>query len=278
MVAKLHFVKRNLASLLEKIKAGLLKDGDHDLEDARLKKSEDHADKISAGSKQMSLDSSARLSPDSLIPSPEELERIGDLIEQVDGWCTPYKASVLYKLALLEGVQLGVEIGIYGGKSLFPVAQAFKHKGYGIHYGIEAWDNEVAVETPTNEANDAWWRDLDLKGIKQRFLENMMRLEMGGEIAVIQAPSDVSFQLFSSHRFRGKVDLLHIDGAHSVNESLHDVSNWTKIVRPGGFVILDDINWPTVHLAHDYLKRLGKELMLIDQAELGHFSVVQLAE
>jgi predicted O-methyltransferase YrrM len=117
---------------------------------------------------------------------------------------------------------------------------------------------------------------VDLSTIKRRFYENMLRLGLSDQIAVIESPSDVAFNLFASHRFRGKIDLLHIDGSHSVNEALHDVTNWTKLVSPGGYVVLDDINWPSVDLAHTYLKHLGRVVELVDDENLGHFVVVKL--
>src|SRR5262249_6565282 len=78
------------------------------------------------------------------------------LLEGVDGWCTPFKAAKLYELASQSDCQLAVEIGVFGGKSLLPIALAFQEKGSGSAYGIEAWDNAVAVETVTSEINDKW--------------------------------------------------------------------------------------------------------------------------
>jgi predicted O-methyltransferase YrrM len=203
-------------------------------------------------------------------------QQFSDMFRGVDGWCTPHKASVLYQLARAPEVKIGLEIGIFAGKSMFPVCQAFKDKGEGKHFGIEPWSNLVAVETATNDANDQWWSKVDMRAIKRQFFSNLLRFELIDHVAIVESPSDSAYSLFSTNRFRGKIDLLHIDGSHSTPEALHDVTNWTKLVSPGGYVVLDDIEWPSVGLAYEYLKMLGNEVHKADDEVLGHFSVVKL--
>jgi Methyltransferase domain len=210
------------------------------------------------------------------IADPALQARMAALISGCDGWCTPNKASALYSIASLPDVQLGVEIGIFAGKSMFPVAAAFKDKNSGLHYGIEPWSNQVAIETVTNELNDDWWAKIDFPAIKRQFISNSLNFGLMDHIAIIESASDVAFRLFDSARFRGKIDLLHVDGAHSVQEALHDVTNWTKLVRPGGYVFLDDINWPTVGLAYEYLKHLGDEICNSYSEEMGFFAAFKL--
>ncbi len=168
------------------------------------------------------------------------------------------------------------EIGIFGGKSFFPVCAAFKAKGRGKHYGVEPWSNDVAVEHFTDAGNDDWWEKVDLQAIKEHFFKHLMSLGLVANAAIIEAPSDSAYRLFATSRFEKKIDLLHIDGSHSVIDALHDVSNWTKLVRPGGYVLLDDINWPSVQLAYEYLKLLGTEEHRAQSVEDGFFSVVRL--
>jgi predicted O-methyltransferase YrrM len=202
--------------------------------------------------------------------------KIEQLISGLDGWCTPHKGAVLYKLASDAHVKTGLEIGIFAGKSMFPVCLAFKDKGHGKHYGVEPWSAEVATETVTNEVNDEWWSKLDFPAIKLQFFSNLIRFGLLPHAGVVESASDSAYALFSTYRFRQKIDLLHIDGAHSTPESLHDVTNWTKLVRPSGYVVLDDINWPSVELAYTYLKTLGEEIYSAATEENGYFSVVRI--
>jgi hypothetical protein len=190
---------------------------------------------------------------------PQILAELEAFTSGVDGWCTPNKAAALYQIA-----------------SLFPAAKAFRDKKSGLFFGIEPWSNSIAIETATNSVNDDWWSKIDFPAIKTQFLTNVLRLGLQNHIAVIESASDAAFRLFDSDRYRGKIDLLHIDGSHSTQEALHDVTNWVKLVRPNGYVVLDDINWPSVGLAYEYLKLLGNEIHMYNDPALGHFSVVKL--
>jgi Methyltransferase domain len=201
---------------------------------------------------------------------------VAKILNGVEGWCTQHKGSVLYALASQPDIRLGLEIGIFGGKSFFPVCAAFKAKGFGKHYGIEPWSNDIAIEHFTDTGNDDWWAKVDLRAIKELFFKHLISLDLVATAAIIEAPSDAAYRLFATSRFEKKIDLLHIDGSHSVIDALHDVSNWIKLVRPGGYVLLDDINWPSVQLAYEYLKLLGTEEHQAQSVEDGFFSVVRL--
>ena len=204
------------------------------------------------------------------------LSEMSLLLADVEGWCTPNKASILHKLASKPDVKLGLEIGVFGGKSFFPVCAAFKKKKSGLHYGIEPWSNQVAVETKTSEANDDWWSKVDLDLIKRLFFKQLIEKDLVQQAAIVQAASDSAFRMFESNRFHKQIDLLHIDGSHACEEAIHDVVAWGKLVRQGGYIVLDDINWESVHLAYDYLRFIGEEIYSVDQPELGHFAVVRL--
>ncbi len=110
----------------------------------------------------------------------------------VEGWCTPHKAQKLYELATLPETKLAVEIGIFGGKSLLPVAAAFANKGAGVIYGVEPWDNSVAVETVTNVENDKWWSEVDLIAIKRGFIKKVTEFGLEKHVRVLEIPSDAA--------------------------------------------------------------------------------------
>ena len=195
------------------------------------------------------------------------------ILSKMEGWCTLHKAQKLQELAAAPGCQLAVEIGIFGGKSLIPVAMAFAKKGSGKIYGIEPWDNDVAIETVTNDVNDQWWKDLDLVAIKRSFLQHLVDLGLEKYVKIIEVPSDAAVPVFQNPRFAGKIDLVHIDGAHSVEQSLFDCTYWHRLLRSGGYIVLDDINWPTLQLAFDYLKQTTELIYQSRSEEAGHFAI-----
>ena len=195
------------------------------------------------------------------------------LIDGIEGWCTVHKATKLFELAAAADCNLAVEIGIYGGKSLLPVAAAFEAKKRGVIYGIEPWDNAVAVETQTGDQNDKWWSEIDLMAIKRAFLQKILDEKLEAFVKILEVPSDAALSVLSTSRFNGRIDLIHIDGSHSIEQSLFDCACWLRLVRPGGCIVLDDINWPTVSLALKFLQGASAQIYHCDTEGEGHFAI-----
>jgi len=197
------------------------------------------------------------------------------VLEGVEGWCTLHKATKLYDLALMPETRLAVEIGVFGGKSLLPIAAAFRNKGAGRVFGIEPWDNGIAVETVTGTENDKWWSEVDLVAIKRGFLQKVAEFGLEEYVKILEIPSDAAVLMFQSARYSGKIDLVHVDGAHSLEQSVFDVSYWHRLCRTGAHLVLDDVNWPSVQLAFDYLKEVATLVDSSNTDERGHFAVFQ---
>jgi predicted O-methyltransferase YrrM len=198
---------------------------------------------------------------------------VAEVIRGVEGWCTVYKAAKLYELAALPDTKLAIEIGVFGGKSLLPIAAAFKRKKAGRVFGIEPWDNAIAVETVTGVENDKWWSEVDLLAIKRHFFKRMTELKLEEYIKILELPSDAAILVFQSPRYNGKIDLVHIDGAHSLEQSVFDVTYWHRLCRRGGYIVVDDINWTTVGLAFEFLKGVADLVDTSTNDEQGHFAV-----
>lgn len=199
--------------------------------------------------------------------------RVSEVVDGVEGWCTLTKAEKLYALASEPSCHLAVEIGVFGGKSLFPVALAFKDKAEGCIYGVEPWDNDVATESSSDANDAAWWRTVDLNAIKAHFFDRLTALGLSEHVRILEIPSDVALRVFDTRRYQGRIDVVHIDGNHSVAQSVYDVALWHALVRPGGHIVLDDINWASVRLAYEYLSRICDSVAEFNSDEEGHFAI-----
>ena len=158
---------------------------------------------------------------------------------QLEGWCTPQKAALLYALAREHRPQTIVEIGIYGGRSIVPMAAALRDNGGGVVYGIESWSPNASVKYRTNIGNDFWWMNVDYQRLKKAFFGFLGAHELIGFVRVIETTSDRAHHVFDT------IDMLHIDGGHSVFGAAQDVVSYVPKVRRGGIVVFDDINWPS---------------------------------
>jgi predicted O-methyltransferase YrrM len=187
-------------------------------------------------------------------------EKVSRCLETTDGWCSPKKAAWLARLIVSRQVKNILEVGIFGGKSLIPMALAVQSAGGGTVIGVEPWSADVAISEPTNETNDAWWASINFAQVKERFFANAARYGVLAMIKVMETDSDSAFRFLEPGD--RQFDLIHIDGAHSPERALRDAKSWSKLVKKGGLVVFDDIGWPSVAPARDFLTR---NLTVIDE-------------
>jgi len=166
----------------------------------------------------------------------------------LEGWCSPQKSLLLYSLVRSHKPKTIVEIGIYGGRSIVPMAAALKDNGGGHVYGIETWSGAAATTYRTNLGNDFWWMNIDFPGLKRAFLELVLKFDLHDTIKIVEASSDRCGGLFD------QIDMVHIDGSHSTWAAAQDVINYVSKVPPGGIIVYDDLDWPSTAAGLDILR------------------------
>ncbi len=175
------------------------------------------------------------------------------VVERLEGWCTPRKAAWLARLVTETGARKIGEVGVYGGRSLLPMALAARGVEGAELWAVEPWSNEAAAASQTSEGNDFWWRNVEMARIRGGFLEAVRACGLSAMVRVVELTSDQARAAFVLDQGEG-FDLLHIDGAHGEAQALADVRGWLALVRPGGVIVLDDIGWETVFKARDFLR------------------------
>lgn len=178
------------------------------------------------------------------------LEDIERTLPTLEGWCTIEKAKTIASLVMALDAKLYVEIGIFGGKSLIPAAMAMKYKRSGYAHGIDPWKKEFCLEGTNQKENNEWWLKVDLEKIYEGFVRSVKNLELEKFCFWRRDQSESSCYLYSEE----VIDILHIDGNHSSEKSMQDVSIWFPKVKKGGFIIFDDIDWPSTENAILFLK------------------------
>lgn len=157
-------------------------------------------------------------------------------MRQLEGWCSEQKASLLVELILKDRPEKIVEIGVFGGKSLIPMACALRANGQGKIYGIDPWDSQASIEGVQNDANKSWWGSLDHGKIKLGLITKIAQFGLDQQIELIQSTSADASPIYD-------IDILHIDGNHSEPTSYFDVTKWVPFVKQGGWIIFDDMSW-----------------------------------
>ncbi|MDQ1184630.1 class I SAM-dependent methyltransferase [Agrobacterium larrymoorei] len=182
---------------------------------------------------------------------------------ELEGWCSHEKARTMAQYIRKLGPNICVEIGVYGGMSLFPCAAALKENGQGRIYGIESWSNAVATENKTSDGNDEWWRAVDFEKIKRDVYTFAARHGLTSQVCLIEASSTKVSHLFDT------IDFLHIDGSHSMLNAAADVIQYGMKVRSGGIIVMDDIEWDTTIPAVMILKDFCDELEVMENPSNG---------
>lgn len=154
---------------------------------------------------------------------------------QLEGWCTNNKAAFLIDLVFMTNAKIVVEIGVWGGKSLIPMAYALKASSKGTIYGIDPWDNLESVEG-MDGANYEWWLSVNHRKILEGLKTKISEFDLTEQIELVRTTSEKAEPI-------SNIDILHIDGNHSKKAAMLDVTKWVPLVRKGGFIIFDDVSW-----------------------------------
>src|SRR5438128_3738921 len=91
-----------------------------------------------------------------------------------------------------------------------------------------------------DSANKEWWSSIDHLLILEGLQTKIMQFALVDQILLIKSTSENAPLIYN-------IDIVHIDGNHSEEASMLDVQKWVPLVRQGGFIIFDDINWSTHH-------------------------------
>ncbi len=165
-------------------------------------------------------------------------------------WCPPAKVWGLASLVIALRPRTIVEIGVWTGGSLLPMAIAAKVVGGCTVHAIDAWDPAASAEEQI-PINAEWWStaphdwayDTFMGKLHQYGVEDVVRVQRARSCDATLPPS---------------IDLVHLDGNHGP-QAYRDVGRLAPLVAKGGIFVLDDINWDGGHVRHaaNVLGRMG---------------------
>ena len=158
-----------------------------------------------------------------------------------DGWCWLDKAMTMARYVETERPKCVVELGIFGGRSMLPMALQAKDNGFGVVFGVDPWTHAAALEGEHKKADSDWWSKVDLERIMIRFMGQIINLGLVDVAVPIRATSQAVAGIFPEN----SIDLLHQDSNHSELVSLREIALYLPKVRSGGIVVLDDLGWET---------------------------------
>lgn len=189
--------------------------------------------------------------------------QVAATLPNLHGWCSREKAMAFIDLILEEKPKVWVEVGVFGGSSLFPVLAAFKYLDEGMAIGIDAWDKIECIKyfDPVKDKSDLkWWGNLNIQMIYRSYLDMIEVHGFNSYIITIRAKAEEAID-----EIQGEIDVLHLDGNHSEVPSLRDAEIYLPKVRSGGYIWMNDSLWASRQKAVDFLLKSCDVVQVIDQ-------------
>lgn len=176
--------------------------------------------------------------------------KIEQEVFKLPGWCPLDKMSTMAAMVIALRPSTIVSIGIYGGRSMLPMALACKEIKHGVCYGIDPWDVKASVADQSKEHAEHWSK-VDHEKIYKGFMDAVRKLGVSQQVRVIRSTSDdADISKIKS------IDLLEVDGNHSI-QALRDVQKFCPLIPVGGICILDDLDWDGPPMAEKWMLESG---------------------
>lgn len=207
------------------------------------------------------------------------IELYNDLSKIVDqipvdfgGGCPISKSLLMAKIALNNNLKTYVEIGVYRGRSFFPMSRAMQILG-GVAYGIDPYTKGAAFEFDVEAQLKQKIDDLIITTDFSKIFSEVsaFRQAMGFEDCseIFRAKSVEAIDYFRNNQI--SIDMLHIDGNHDTKHVIEDIDLYLPLVKEDGFIVLDDINWDSVKPALNKVIMDDARIFFIDNT----FAILQ---
>lgn len=185
---------------------------------------------------------------------------IEKLVPTLHGWCSTPKAHTLASMVLALRPKVVVELGVWGGRSLIPMAMAVREVGQGKVYAIDPWSAQASIVGQITDGDKQFWGNQHNHDVV--YADFLHKLHTSGVVEVVEVQRCQS----ESATVPDGIGLLHVDGNHS-DQAIRDVEKYAPKCLPGAFCVMDDIGWTGggVERAAGRLKSMGwRELYTLD--------------
>ena len=174
------------------------------------------------------------------------------------------KALVLADLIAVHGVRDTIDIGVYRGRSLLPVATMLRIVDAGVATGIDPWAVEEALQEDTHavgpEVNE-WVRSHPWEETYRSVVDRVEQYGLSDHCRILRMTSEEAAPQIPD----ASVGLVHVDGNHDRAAVERDIELYLPKLTPGGFLVLDDASWDSIRPVADALReRLETVFQLCD--------------
>ena len=166
------------------------------------------------------------------------------------GWCSKTKAKRMMDLIYQVQPEVCVELGVYGGASIYPTAAALKFLKRGKVFAVDPWNTFYCLEGHNSDTDKyRFWSSVDQDKVYDRFHQMLKNFQLNLYCEVKRMPSLNAVEDFLDE----SIDILHIDGNHTETIALRDAQMYLPKVKSGGYIWFDDANYEEVSKALEFL-------------------------
>jgi hypothetical protein len=180
------------------------------------------------------------------------------------GGASAAKVLAISDLMIRFDVCDAVEIGVYRGRFLLPIAETLRFRGAGRVIGIDPWSVAEAVQRDDHEVGPAvndFVREHPWEDTYKSLLTRIDKHDLAGHVELMRTTSRDAAERIPDR----SVGLVHVDGNHDPDAVRLDVRLYEPKLRPGGLLVLDDTLWASVQpVIADLRARLRPILHLVD--------------
>src|SRR3954447_9697663 len=146
-----------------------------------------------------------------------------DRVEKLTGGITPDEAEMLFELVASIRPAITLEVGLGHGFSAMVICEAARDVAGRKHIVIDPHQN-------------TYWKG-----------RGLAHVEGAGHGDILEFHEGRSFDILPQLIGRGvQIDLAFIDGWHTFDFVFVDAFFVDKMLRPGGVVVFDDADWPSI--------------------------------
>lgn len=168
-------------------------------------------------------------------------------LPRIPGWCSAKKAAAMMDLIFEITPDTCVEMGVFGGSSLFASAYALKSLNHGMMYAIDAWDaNEAIRYYPMESIHRAWWASQKMDVYYNACINLIARHSLNSFCIIYKMTFAEALKHITS------IDILHIDATHTNEGDFIDAVPYIQKVKKMGYIWFD--GWSNSFDTYEYLK------------------------
>jgi len=161
--------------------------------------------------------------------------RIEQITPRLSEWCPMDKAHTLAALVLALRPVLTIEVGVWQGASLVPMALAHRAIGFGRVIAVDAWAATASIQGQISADDVRWWSSVDHEKAYQNFITVLADEGLSQFVEIVRARSD-------EYTPPDNINVLHLDGNHG-EQAVRDVQRFIPKMASGGIACLDDYEW-----------------------------------